>query len=217
MATKSEQPEDLFTSPAALQSAPAQPPVLTVAALTKNIRDLLETTFIDVTVEGEISNFLHHRSGHRYWTLKDESAQIQCVFWKTRSISFEIDSGQHVVCRGRLTVYPPRGNYQLDVFQVRPVGVGALQLAYEKLFKALQAEGLFDETRKRPIPKFPKRIGIVTSTTGAAIHDILTVLRRRYPLASVLLRPAAVQGVGSELEVAQAIKDLNNLPPGDRP
>ncbi|MBS1904194.1 MAG: exodeoxyribonuclease VII large subunit [Bacteroidetes bacterium] len=208
--------EDLFTSAVSTQKD-ERAITLTVAGLTKQIRDLLETTFLDVTVEGEISNFLHHRSGHRYWTLKDQDAQISCVFWKSRSASFDIASGQHIVCRGRLTVYPPRGNYQLDVFQVRPVGVGALQLAFEKLFASLKAEGLFDESRKRLLPKFPKRIGIVTSATGAAIHDILTVLRRRYPIADVLLRPAAVQGVGSELQVAQAIREFNSLPAADRP
>jgi exodeoxyribonuclease VII large subunit len=211
-----EQQENLFSAPKK-SSEDAQPKVLTVTSLTKLVRDVIETTFPEITVEGEVSNYIHHRSGHRYWTLKDENSQISCVFWKTRSLGFEVEAGQHIICRGRLTVYPPRGNYQLDVFQVRPVGIGALQLAYERLFKKLQAEGLFDETRKRPIPKFPARIGIVTSATGAAIHDILTVLRRRYPLVDVLLRPASVQGVGSELQVAQAIKDFNNLPASEKP
>ena len=188
-----------------------------VTSLTKAIRDLLESAFTDVTVEGEISNFTHHRSGHRYWTLKDEGSQISCVFWKTRQLSYELAEGQKVICRGRLSVYPPRGSYQLDVFQVRPVGIGALQAAYEALYKKLLLEGLFDESRKRQIPKFPRKIGIVTSPTGAALHDILTVLRRRYPLVEVLLRPAAVQGIGAELEVARAISELNLLPDEDRP
>ena len=216
MTKDAAQEQDLFSAP--VQSLKeVVPDVESVTQLTKKIRDLLELRFADVTVEGEISNFLHHRSGHRYWTLKDETAQISCVFWKTRSLSFDIDSGQKVVCRGRLSLYAPRGSYQLDVFQVRPVGIGALQLAFEKLFKKLQEEGLFDESRKRAIPKFPKRIGIVTSATGAAIHDILTVLRRRYPLAEVLIRPASVQGVGSELQVAQGIRDFNILPIESRP
>ncbi len=216
MAKDVAQEHDLFSAPAQITKE-VVPDVQSVTQLSKKIRDLLELRFADVTVEGEISNFLHHRSGHRYWTLKDETAQISCVFWKTRSLSFDIDSGQKVVCRGRLSLYAPRGNYQLDVFQVRPVGIGALQLAFEKLFKKLEAEGLFDESRKRTIPKFPKRIGIVTSATGAAIHDILTVLRRRYPLAEVLIRPASVQGVGSELQVAQGIRDFNILPTESRP
>ncbi len=194
-----------------------EPEVLSVSGLTKQVRDVLESRFTSVTVEGEVSNYLHHRSGHRYWTLKDEDAQISCTLWKSRPVNFQIESGQRVVCRGRVTVYPPRGSYQLDVFQIRPLGVGALQQAYERLFKKLEAEGLFDPSRKRPIPRFPKRIGIVTSATGAAIHDILTVLRRRFPLTEVLVRPAAVQGVGSELQVAQGIKDLNALPQQDRP
>ncbi len=208
--------QDLFSTPV---QTPKEfvPDVESVTQLTKKIRDLLELRFADVTVEGEISNFLHHRSGHRYWTLKDETAQISCVFWKTRSLSFDVENGQKVICRGRLSLYAPRGSYQLDVLQLRPVGVGALQLAFERLFKKLQDEGLFDESRKRLIPKYPKRIGIVTSATGAAIHDILTVLRRRYPLAEVLIRPSSVQGVGSELQVAQGIKDFNILPIESRP
>jgi exodeoxyribonuclease VII large subunit len=188
-----------------------------VTSLTKSIRETLESKFIDISVEGEISNFTDHRSGHRYWTLKDDGAQISCVFWKTRQSSFDIGDGQKVLCRGRLTVYPPRGNYQFDVFQIRPLGIGALQAAFEALYKKLFAEGLFDETRKRPIPKFPKKIGIVTSSTGAALHDILTVLRRRYPLCNVLLRPAAVQGIGAELEIARAISEFNLLSEGERP
>lgn len=190
---------------------------LSVTSLTKAIRDLLESNFAEVTVEGEISNFTNHRSGHRYWTLKDEGAQISCVFWKTRQLSFDIQEGQKVLCRGRLSVYAPRGNYQFDVFQVRPLGIGALQLAYEALYQKLFTEGLFDENRKRQIPKFPKKIGIITSPTGAALHDMLSVLRRRYPLAEVLFRPAAVQGMGAELQVARAIQEMNLLPENEQP
>ena len=190
---------------------------LSVTILTKAIRDTLESNFAEVTVEGEISNFTNHRSGHRYWTLKDEGAQISCVFWKTRQLSFDLQDGQKVLCRGRLTVYAPRGNYQFDVFQVRPLGIGALQLAYEALYKKLYSQGLFDQSRKRQIPKFPKRIGIITSPTGAALHDMLTVLRRRYPLSEVLFRPAAVQGIGAELQVARAIQEMNLLPVHEQP
>jgi len=183
--------------------------VLTVAGLTKAIRGVLEDSFLDVTVEGEISNFVDHRSGHRYFTLKDSEAQISCVFWKTRPLNFDAQDGMKVICRGRLTVYPPRGNYQLDVFQMRPSGIGDLQLAYEELYRRLESEGLFDISRKRPIPRFPQTIGIVTSENGAALQDILTVLRRRYPVVRVLLRPVAVQGVGAELEIARAIQEFN--------
>ncbi len=184
---------------------------LTVSALTKSIRDLLEGAFPEVTVEGEISNFIDHRSGHRYWTLKDSGAQISSVFWKSRTLNFDLRDGMKVICRGRLTVYPPRGNYQLDVFQVRPSGIGDLQQAYEERYNRLMAEGLFEESRKRPIPRFPKVIGIVTSENGAALHDILTTLRRRYPLVRVIVRPCAVQGVGAELEIARAIQEFNLL------
>ncbi|HET9136666.1 MAG TPA: exodeoxyribonuclease VII large subunit [Candidatus Kapabacteria bacterium] len=214
----SEADSPLFAVVAAKDNVVETPePIQTVSVLTKQIKDVLESRFIDVTVEGEISNYTNHRSGHRYFTLKDSDAQISCVFWKSRTLSFELEAGQKVICRGRLSVYAPRGTYQLDVFQIRPVGVGALQLAFERLFKKLQGEGLFDESRKRELPKFPNRIGIVTSATGAAIHDILTVLRRRYPIAEVLLRPASVQGIGSELQVAQAIQEFNILPAESRP
>ncbi len=182
---------------------------LTVSALTKAIRESIEFGFPNVTVEGEVSNFIDHRSGHRYWTLKDAGAQISAVFWKTRPLHFDLRDGMKVVCRGRLTVYPPRGNYQLDVFQVRPSGVGDLQQAYEERYQRLLAEGLFDESRKRPIPRFPQTIGIVTSENGAALHDMLATLRRRYPIVKVVLRATAVQGVGAELEIARAIQQFN--------
>ncbi len=189
---------------------------LSVSDLTKAIRTVLEPAFTNVTVEGEISNFIDHRSGHRYWTLKDAESQISCVFWKSRALAYELRDGMKVVCRGRLTIYAPRGNYQFDVYQVRPSGIGDLELAYQERYQRLLAEGLFDEGRKRPIPKFPKTIGIVTSENGAALHDILTTLERRWPLARVLVRPAAVQGVGAELEIARAIQQFNLSAPADR-
>ena len=172
---------------------------------------MLEGAFPEVTVEGEISNFIDHRSGHRYWTLKDSGAQISSVFWKSRTLNFDLKDGMKVVCRGRLTLYPPHGKYQLDVFQVRPSGIGDLQQAYEERYARLMAEGLFDESRKRPIPRFPQTIGIVTSENGAALQDILTTLRRRYPIVRVIVRPCAVQGVGAELEIARAIQEFNLL------
>lgn len=188
---------------------------LSVSGLTRAIRNLLEPKFTDVVVEGEISNYTHHRSGHRYFTLKDAEAQISGVIWKTRPVNFQMKDGLKVVCRGRLSVYPPSGRYQLDIFQVRPVGIGELQKAFEAMYARLEAEGLFDITRKRAIPQYPKCIGIVTSETGAALHDILTVLRRRYPLVSVVLRPTAVQGIGAELDIARAIQEFN-LAKGDQ-
>jgi exodeoxyribonuclease VII large subunit len=196
---------------------PDQQTALTVGQLTRQIKNVLEPAFTDVLVEAEISNYTLHRSGHRYFTLKDSEATIAATLWKTRPVQFDIKEGMKVVCRGRLSVYAPRGQYNLDVFQIRPVGVGALQMAYEQLFAKLEAEGLFDESRKRPIPRFPRKIGIVTSETGAALHDILTVLRRRFPVVQVVLRPAGVQGLGSELEIARAIREFNMLPADERP
>jgi exodeoxyribonuclease VII large subunit len=196
---------------------PDQQTALTVGQLTRQIKNVLEPAFTDVLVEAEISNYTLHRSGHRYFTLKDSEATIAATLWKTRPVQFDIKEGMKVVCRGRLSVYAPRGQYNLDVFQIRPVGVGALQMAYEQLFAKLDAEGLFDESRKRPIPRFPRKIGIVTSETGAALHDILTVLRRRFPVVQVVLRPAGVQGLGSELEIARAIREFNMLPADERP
>lgn len=190
---------------------------LTVGQLTRQIKNVLEPAFTDILVEAEISNYTLHRSGHRYFTLKDSEATISATLWKTRPVQFDIKEGMKVVCRGRLSVYAPRGQYNIDVFQIRPVGVGALQMAYEQLFAKLEAEGLFEESRKRPIPRFPKKIGIVTSETGAALHDILTVLRRRYPVVQVVLRPASVQGLGSELEIARAIREFNLLGTEERP
>jgi len=199
--------EGLFPMPVA-EPTPSNDPI-TVSALTKAIKQTLEYSFAEIVVEGEISNFVDHRSGHRYFTLKDAQAQIPCVFWKTRYVNFDLQDGMKVICRGRISVYAPQGKYQLDVLQMRPSGIGDLQQAYEALFAKLEAEGLFDESRKRPIPRFPQTIGIVTSENGAALQDILTVLRRRYPVANVLLRPASVQGVGSELQIARAIQEFN--------
>jgi exodeoxyribonuclease VII large subunit len=204
----------LFDQPVAKTEVPP----FTVTALTRSIKNVLESAFTEIIVEGEISGFSHNRSsGHRYWTLKDEGAQISCTFWKSRSTSFEVANGQKVICRGRLSLYAPKGSYQLDVYQIRPVGIGVLQLAYEKLFQKLNTEGLFEVSRKRAIPKFPGTIGVVTSADGAAFQDIVTAVRRRYPLCKVLLRPAAVQGIGAELQIAQGIRDFNLLPQKLRP
>ena len=184
---------------------------MTVGALTRAIRSTLENAFTEVVVEGEISNYLHHRSGHRYFTLKDADAQIGGVMWKSRALNFTPKDGMKVICRGRISVYPPQGKYQLDVFQMRPSGIGDLQQAYEELYARLEAEGLFAESRKRPIPRFPQTIGIVTSGDGAALQDILSVLQRRYPVVRVIVRPTAVQGMGAELDIARAIQEFNLL------
>jgi exodeoxyribonuclease VII large subunit len=163
-----------------------------------------------VWVRGEISNLTKHSSGHYYFTLKDKGSQISCVSFRStnRSLRFEPESSMKVLIFGSLDVYTVRGQYQVHVLDIRPDGIGELYKAYEQLRTKLEAEGLFDRSRKRPIPRFPQRIGVVTSPTGAAIHDILNVLRRRYPV-DVLLAPAIVQGEMSAPSIVKAIENLN--------
>jgi exodeoxyribonuclease VII large subunit len=172
------------------------------------IKAVLETELHEVLVTGEISNFKQHTSGHRYFTLKDADAQISCVMWKSRTMNFTPADGMRVVVGGRVTVYPARGNYQLDCVFMRPDGVGELYRAYEKLKAELEERGWFDETRKRPLPRFPQRVGIATSRTGAALHDMLTTIDRRYRPLEIILRPTLVQGDGSAEDIAAAIRDL---------
>lgn len=184
-----------------------------VAELTKKIRQQLETEFSSVRVEGEISNFSRPASGHCYFTLKDSSSQIRCVLWRSAAarLRFELADGLKVSCRGAIEVYAPRGTYQLMVRSMQPSGEGALQKALRELQAKLAEEGLFDPRRKRQLPEFPERIAVVTSPTAAALTDFLEVLRRRWPLASVLISPTRVQGAGSANEIAQAIRRISNL------
>jgi exodeoxyribonuclease VII large subunit len=184
--------------------------VYTVAELTGAVRGLLESSFGDVWVEGEISNCRVWNTGHMYFTLKDGNAQIKAVMFRTavRYLRFQPEDGVHVVARGRLGVYEPKGEYQIVCEHLEPRGLGALQLAFEQLKKRLHAEGLFAAERKRPLPSLPRRIGIVTSLEGAAIRDILKVLRRRAPNASVVIRPARVQGEGAAEDIARALKAI---------
>ncbi|MFI4876661.1 MAG: exodeoxyribonuclease VII large subunit [Blastopirellula sp. JB062] len=192
-----------------------QPPVLTVAQLTSLIKGTLETAFPAVWVSGEISNLAQPRSGHVYLTLKDDAAQIRAVMWKTTAakLPFELEDGQQVICRGDLDVYAPRGSYQLVIRQIEPQGVGALQLALQKLQQKLAAQGLFDPDLKRALPRFPRRVVVVTSPTGAAIRDFLEVMRRRWRGADVLVIPTRVQGTGAAQEIAAAIKKAAKLRP----
>jgi exodeoxyribonuclease VII large subunit len=185
--------------------------IITVSEITRRIKGVLETGFTNIMVQGEISNFKLHSSGHAYFTLKDEGAQISGVMWRNRvqQLLFKPTDGMKIIARGSVTVYEPRGNYQLDCVQLQPLGIGELQLAFEKLKNRLQAEGLFDSRHKRPIPMYPERIGIVTSQTGAAIHDILSVLTRRMPSVEVVLVPVKVQGMGAAEEIVAAIEILN--------
>jgi exodeoxyribonuclease VII large subunit len=186
--------------------------ILTVSELTKEIRRMLEETFDQVSVIGEISNFKPHISGHWYFNLKDADAVISCTMWKglNQYVFFTPQDGMKVIVNGRITVYPPRGSYQIDVRSMKPAGVGELQEAFEKLKKKLEAEGLFDEKRKRTIPDFPEKIGIVTAIDGAAFRDMVSVAERRYPLVELVIAPARVQGAGAAESIVAAIKLLND-------
>jgi exodeoxyribonuclease VII large subunit len=192
----------------------AQTPVLSVGDLTEQIKGVLEGTFTDVWVAGEISNLSRPQSGHYYLTLKDDRAQIRAVMWRNAAarVRFELEDGLEVICQGGIDVYAPRGSYQLVIRQIEPKGIGALELALRKLRERLAAEGLFAPERKRPLPRFPRRIAFVTSPTGAAVRDFLEVLRRRWRGAHVIIVPTRVQGDGASREIAAAIEAANRLP-----
>src|SRR5215831_14299789 len=184
--------------------------VFTVSELTRRIRGTLEAKFGSVWVQGEISNYKLHPSGHQYFTLKDQRAQISCVIWRDTMVPPRqaLVDGAQVQVYGTVTVFETRGQYQLNVQILQPRGVGLLQAKFEALKRKLEAEGLFLQERKRPLPKFPRRIGIVTSPTGAAIRDMLNVLRRRAPWLQILINPVRVQGSGAAQEIAVAIREL---------
>lgn len=185
--------------------------IYSVSGLTRDIKDLLETTFPRLWVEGEISNLKQHSSGHLYFTLKDENAQIRCAMWRFQVVNllFRPEDGLKVVVEADLQVYERGGNYQLIVYQLQPAGIGELQLAFEQMKKRLQNEGLFDESHKKSIPLYPERIGIVTSPTGAALRDIISVITRRYPGIRLIVSPVRVQGEGAADEIATAINEFN--------
>jgi exodeoxyribonuclease VII large subunit len=189
-------------------------PILTVSQLTAEVKTLLERNFEHLWVEGEISNLRLPGSGHLYFTLKDESAQIRAVMFRmqNRLLKFQPEDGLLVVGYGRLTVYEPRGEYQIVFDHLEPKGLGALQLAFEQLKEKLSREGLFDPARKKPLPPLPQKIGIVTSPTGAAIRDILQIIDRRFANVHILLYPVRVQGVGAAQEIARAIDELGQWP-----
>jgi exodeoxyribonuclease VII large subunit len=211
----SELPDDLPPRNAA-EPAPGPasvPEVLSVWQLTAQIKDLLETSLGSVWVTGEISNFSRPQSGHTYLTLKDDQAQIRCVLWRSAAarVRFDLRDGLEVVCHGRVDVYAPRGSYQLVIESIEPKGIGALELALRQLREKLAREGLFDPRRKRPLPRFVRRIAVVTSPTGAAIRDFLQVLGRRWRGADVIVVPTRVQGDGAAAEIAAAIGSANRL------
>ncbi len=196
-----------------------KPRVLSVSELNSMIRGQLESEYSEIWLQAEISNFIAHRSGHYYFQLKDDKAQVSAVMFRgmNSKLKFKPENGLEVMVRGKITVYEPRGNYQVFCQWMEPVGAGALQQAYEQLKAKLAAEGLFELDRKKPLPKFPKHIGVVTSPTGAAIRDILNVLKRRYKSAKVTLAPAVVQGdaaadsIVSAIELVNKVKDVDVL------
>lgn len=185
--------------------------VLTVSELTEQIKDILEEKFFDVWVEGEISNLRLPPSQHMYFTLKDDFSQIRAVLFRTqaRTLRFAPKDGLHVICKGRVSLYEKRGDYQLILESVEPKGVGALQLAFLQLKEKLEKEGLFDPARKKPIPMVPRKIGIVTSPTGAAIRDMLNILGRRFENLHIILYPVRVQGEGASSEIAEGVGYFN--------
>src|SRR5947209_3027097 len=184
--------------------------VLSVSELTRSIRGTLETKFRAVWVQGEMSNYKLHPSGHQYFTLKDQRAQISCVIWRDTMAPLRkpLADGAQVQVYGTVTVFEASGQYQLNVQVLQPRGIGLLQAKFEALKRKLEAEGLFALERKRQLPKFPRRIGVVTSPSGAAIRDMLNVLRRRAPWLQILVNPVRVQGIGAAQEIAVAIREL---------
>lgn len=189
--------------------------ILTVSQLNNNIKFLLEETFGFLWVEGEVSNLRRPQSGHVYFTLKDDKSQINAVFFRQfgtykRKINFELEEGLKVLCRARLNVYLPRGEYQLVIESVEPLGIGALQKAFEQLKVRLSAEGLFDERYKKSLPFLPHKIGVVTSPTGAVVKDILNITKRRFPVADILIAPVRVQGDEAAAEIIQALRNLHS-------
>lgn len=185
--------------------------VWTVSELTARIRDLLARNFTDIWVQGEISNAREAQSGHLYFTLKDERAQIRCVCFKQqlRLLKFRPGDGLRVTLRGSVSVYETRGEYQIYVETIEPAGIGALQLAFEQLKKRLEADGLFAAARKKPLPLLPRRIGLITSPKGAAVRDVVRILRRRFPNVHLTVYPVRVQGEGAAKEIVEALKFFN--------
>jgi exodeoxyribonuclease VII large subunit len=182
--------------------------IYSVTRLNTEVRDLLESSFPALWVEGELSNLARPASGHLYFSLKDASSQVRCAMFRAnnRLLTFEPENGQHVLARARVSLYPARGDYQLIIEHLEAFGEGALQRAFEALKRRLAAEGLFDVSRKRPLPALPRRIGVITSPSGAAVRDILTVTQRRFPAIPIRIYPVSVQGAGAAEQIAQALR-----------
>lgn len=187
--------------------------VLSVSALTAQLRSLLEGKYPAVWVAGEVSNYVKASSGHMYFTLKDAKAQLRSVLFRGVNLrmKFEPKDGMAVICRGRLTVYEPRGDYQFQIEELQPKGVGAAELALRQLKEKLFARGYFDPRRKRPLPRYPKRVALIASATGAAVRDMIELFAQRWPAAEVIIRPSRVQGDGAAEDVAVAVRMLNRL------
>lgn len=187
--------------------------VATVSQINGYVKKILDHNIVlnNIWIKGEISNFKHHYSGHLYITLKDEGGVLKAVMFRSsaQSLAFEPSDGMKVLARGRISVYEAGGSYQLYIEEMIPDGVGELYIAYEQLKKQLEEEGLFDERHKKPIPQFPKRVGVVTASTGAAVRDIINVITRRYPMAEIVIYPAQVQGNGAAESVVRAIEYFN--------
>ena len=186
---------------------------LSVSELSLKIKSLIEPEFSDVWVKGEISNFKHHTSGHMYFTLKDKAAELRCVMFRglNQKIKFKPEDGMDVLIQGKVTVYEMRGQYQLIVQAMEPAGIGTLYLAFEALKKQLQSEGLFDPAKKKPLPKYPKKVGIVTSQSGAALSDMLNIFQRRTPYVELILRPTVVQGEEASRDIVNGIIELDRI------
>jgi len=208
-------PQTLPAKGAGLARVPGTegPKIYTVREITRQIKHFFDSQFPALWVEGEISDFKHHHSGHMYFNLKDSEATLKAAFFSrfNRLIKFDLKNGLQVVCFGKISVYEQRGEYQIYVERIEPKGLGALQLAFLQLKEKLAKEGLFDPAHKKPIPRFPKTVGVITSPTGAAIQDILHVVNRRFRGTNVLLNPVRVQGEGAGEEIARAIDEMNQF------
>lgn len=187
--------------------------IYSVSEITNSIKFILESTFEKVSIEGEISNFKAHSSGHWYFSLKDDNAVISCTMWKgvNNYVFFTPEDGMKVIITGRVTVYPPRGGYQIDIRSMKPAGIGELQAAFERLKRKLYEEGLFDESLKKSIPYFPKKIALITSSEGAAVKDMISVADRRYPLVELLVVPTKVQGSDAAKDIVKNLRKVNLL------
>ena len=187
---------------------PTPEDIYTITQLNREVSELLEEAFPIIWVEGEISNLAKPTSGHLYFTLKDNNAQVRCAFFRNRhtNLRFDLNNGMKVLAKVNVGLYEGRGEYQLIIEQIEPAGAGALQIAFDALKQKLATEGLFDKEHKKVPPKYPKTIGIITSSTGAAIRDILSILKRRYPLGDLIIYPVPVQGDGAAATIAKKIK-----------